>query len=36
VERQRFAQSPHIVPLKKPMQRHEASWKSQTTWAGRR
>ncbi|HEX4165065.1 MAG TPA: hypothetical protein VHZ55_06275 [Bryobacteraceae bacterium] len=37
VERQRFAQSPHIVPLKKPVQRtHEASWKSQTTWAGRR
>lgn len=37
VQRQRFTQSSHVLPMKKPAQRaHGASWKSQSTWAGRR
>jgi recombination protein RecA len=37
VQRQRFTQSPNVLQMKKPAQRaHGASWKSQSTWAGRR
>jgi len=37
VQRQRFTQSSNVLPMKKPVQRAQgASWKSQTTWAGRR
>jgi recombination protein RecA len=37
VSRQRFTQSSNVFPLKKPVQRVDgASWKTQSTWAGRR
>jgi recombination protein RecA len=37
VQRQRFTQSSNVLPMKKPVQRAQGvSWKSQSTWAGRR
>jgi recombination protein RecA len=37
VQRHRFTQSSKVLPMKKPAQRaHGVSWKSQSTWAGRR
>jgi recombination protein RecA len=37
VQRQRFTESSNVLPMKKPVQRAQGvSWKSQSTWAGRR
>jgi recombination protein RecA len=37
IQRQRFTQSSNVLPMKKPVQRAQSvSWKSQSTWAGRR
>jgi hypothetical protein len=37
IQRQRFTQPSNVLPMKKPVQRaHGASWKSQSTWTGRR
>jgi recombination protein RecA len=37
IQRQRFTQSSNVLPIKKPAQRVDnASWNSQSTWAGRR
>jgi recombination protein RecA len=37
VQRQRFTPSSNVLPMKKPVQQAQgASWKSQSTWAGRR
>ena len=37
VQRQRFRESSNVLPMKKSVQRaHGTSWKSQSTWAGRR
>jgi recombination protein RecA len=37
VQRQRFTESSNVLPMRKPVQRAQGvSWKSQSTWAGRR
>jgi recombination protein RecA len=37
IQRQRFTESSNVLPMKKPVQRAQGvSWKSQSTWAGRR